>query len=258
MRYASLEKRALALILSIKEIFFGEIGYYSSAMTYKFLMVLGSLFVLVGFLSSFLPFFYAEKVFQLINQLPASHGSKVFEKLQGIYAHRKVGSLIFVLMSYFFTISYTKVIAKSVSFILKEPLKLRETFFWIFVPIYILFFSFTILLGSSLISLLYTLAPKGISIAVNLLKPILFLPLVYFTYWFFLRGLMKPSHVLEASLYFLIALSLINLVFAKFLVKLMELNPLYTILGSVLLFLVWLELVFSFLLGGVYYAKRLN
>ena len=77
-------------------------------------------------------------------------------------------------------------------------------------------------------------------------------------YWFFLRGVLKPRYILEASIYFLVALNIINFVFYKFLAKLLALNPLYGVLGSLLLSLVFLEITFSFLLGAVWYARGVS
>jgi uncharacterized BrkB/YihY/UPF0761 family membrane protein len=51
---------------------------------------------------------------------------------------------------------------------------------------------------------------------------------------------------------------LLNLIFGKFLIKLIGFNPLYAVLGSLLSFLIWLELTFSFLLGAIVYAKKLE
>jgi uncharacterized BrkB/YihY/UPF0761 family membrane protein len=77
-------------------------------------------------------------------------------------------------------------------------------------------------------------------------------------YWFFLRDTLKPVRILETSVLFLVFLMLLNLIFGKFLIKLIGLNPLYAVLGSLLSFLIWLELTFSFLLGAIVYAKKLE
>jgi uncharacterized BrkB/YihY/UPF0761 family membrane protein len=57
---------------------------------------------------------------------------------------------------------------------------------------------------------------------------------------------------------FLVFLMLLNFIFGKFFIKLISLNPLYAVLGSLLSFLVWLELTFSFLLGAVVYSQKLR
>ncbi|WP_448584025.1 YhjD/YihY/BrkB family envelope integrity protein [Thermocrinis sp.] len=236
----------------------GELGYYSSAMTYKFLMVCSSFIMLLGFLSSFLPFLNPDRVFELINQLMPKYASSIFEKLQSIYKHRSLGTILSVLISYFFVVSYAKMFAKFLSNTVNTTIKLREVVLWVFIPIYLLFFSFTTLVGSAFISIMQTILPKWLSVLLFVAKMFIFLPLIYLLYWFFLRSLMKPLYILEASIYFLLTLNIINFVFSKFFVKLVSLNPLYGLLGSLLLFLIWLELVFSFLLGAVLYAKRLN
>jgi uncharacterized BrkB/YihY/UPF0761 family membrane protein len=63
---------------------------------------------------------------------------------------------------------------------------------------------------------------------------------------------------LETSVLFLVFLTLLNFVFGNFFINLISLNPLYAVLGSLLSFLLWLELTFSFLLGAVVYAKKLR
>jgi uncharacterized BrkB/YihY/UPF0761 family membrane protein len=77
-------------------------------------------------------------------------------------------------------------------------------------------------------------------------------------FWFFLRDTLKPVRILETSVLFLVFLMLFNFIFGKFFIKLIGLNPLYAVLGSLLSFLIWLELTFSFLLGAIIYAKRLE
>ena len=256
--FANFRKRAFALIFSLKKIITGNLGHYSSAMTYRFLMVFSSLIVLLGFLSSFLPFLSPDRVFELINQILPKYASSVFEKLQSVYKHRNLGTILSVLISYFFVVSYAKMFAKLLSDIVETQIKLREVFLWVFIPIYLLFFSISILVGSAFLSFIQAFLPEWLSVLLFIVKIVIFLPIVYFLYWFFLKDLIKPLYILEASVYFLLALNIINFLFYKFVVKLVSLNPLYGLLGSLLLFLIWLELVFSFLLGAVLYAKRLN
>jgi len=258
MTFASFKKRAFVLISSIKEVMMGDLGYYSSAMTYKFLMVLSSLFILLGFLTSFLPFLNPDRMFELISQMLPKYGAVMFKKLKSLHEHRGVGSLLSVALSYFFVVSYAKMFAKSLSFIFGTRIESREVFLWVFIPIYLLFFSLTVLLGSAFLSVVQTFIPKGLSILITFVKSIIFLPLIYAMYWFFLRGVLKPRYILEASIYFLVALNIINFVFYKFLAKLLALNPLYGVLGSLLLSLVFLEITFSFLLGAVWYARGVS
>ena len=144
--FANFRKRAFALIFSFKEIITGNLGHYSSAMTYRFLMVFSSLIVLLGFLSSFLPFLSPDRVFELINQILPKYASSVFEKLQSVYKHRNLGTILSVLISYFFVVSYAKMFAKLLSDIVETQIKLREVFLWVFIPIYLLFFPLAYLL----------------------------------------------------------------------------------------------------------------
>jgi uncharacterized BrkB/YihY/UPF0761 family membrane protein len=161
-------------------------------------------------------------------------------------------------ISYFFLVSYAKTFAKAISRVLREDIKLKETLLWIFIPVYLLAFSVFILVGSAVLSFLQSFIPKSLSFALSLSKPLLFLPLIYFMYWFFLRDTLKPVRVLETSMLFLVFLMLLNFIFGKFFIKLIGLNPLYAVLGSLLSFLIWLELTFSFLLGAIIYAKKLE
>jgi membrane protein len=252
------KSRLLALFYSLKEIFLGDGSLYASALTLKFLMVISSLLLFLGFLASFFPFLNQEKIMQVISQLTPTYGEVLINKLLKIYKHREIGSVFSFFISYFFLVSYAKAFAKAISHVLKEDIKLKETLLWVFIPVYLLGFSFFILVGSAVLSLLQSFIPKSLSFALSLSKPLLFLPLIYLMYWFFLRNTLKPMRILETSVLFLVFLMLLNFVFGKFFIKLIGLNPLYAVLGSLLSFLVWLELTFSFLLGAVVYAKKLR
>jgi membrane protein len=252
------KSRLLALFYSLKEIFLGDVGLYASALTLRFLMVISSLLLFFGFLASFFPFLNQEKITQVISQLTPRYGEVLINKLLKIYKHREIGSVFSFFISYFFLVGYAKTFAKAISRVLKEDLKLKETLLWIFIPVYLLGISVFILVGSAVLSLFQSFIPKSLSFALILSKPLLFLPLIYFMYWFFLRDTLKPVRILETSALFLVFLMLLNFIFGKFFIKLIGLNPLYAVLGSLLSFLVWLELTFSFLLGAIVYAKRLE
>lgn len=250
-----LKSRLLALFYSLKEIFLGDVGLYASALTLRFLMVISSLLLFFGFLASFFPFLSQEKITQVISQLTPKYGEVLINKL---YKHREIGSVFSFSISYFFLVSYAKTFAKAISRVLREDIKLKEAILWIFIPVYLLAFSVFILVGSAVLFLLRSFIPKSLSFALSLSKPLLFLPLIYFMYWFFLRDTLKPVCILETSMLFLVFLMLLNFIFGKFFIKLIGLNPLYAVLGSLLSFLVWLELTFSFLLGAIIYAKTLE
>jgi membrane protein len=253
-----IKSRLLALFYSLKEIFLGDVSLYASALTLRFLMVISSLLLFLGFLASFFPFLNQEKIMQVISQLTPRYGEVLINKLLKIYKHREIGSVFSFFISYFFLVSYAKAFAKAISRVLKEDLKLKEAILWVFIPVYLLGFSFFILVGSATLSLLQSFIPKSLSFALSLSKPLLFLPIIYLMYWFFLRNTLKPLRILETSVLFLVFLMLSNFVFSKFFIKLISLNPLYAVLGSLLSFLVWLELTFSFLLGAVVYAKKMK
>jgi Ribonuclease BN-like family. len=253
-----IKSRLLALFYSLKEIFLGDVGLYASALTLRFLMVISSLLLFLGFLASFFPFLNQEKIMQVVSQLTPSYGEVLINKLLKIYKHREIGSIFSFLISYFFLVSYAKAFAKAISRVLKEDIKLKETLLWVFIPVYLLGFSFFIVVGSATLSLLQSFIPKSLSFTLGLSKPLLFLPLIYLMYWFFLRNTLKPLRILETSVLFLVFLTLLNFVFGNFFINLISLNPLYAVLGSLLSFLLWLELTFSFLLGAVVYAKKLR
>jgi membrane protein len=250
------KSRLLALFYSLKEIFLGDVGFYASALTLRFFMVIGSLLLFFGFLASFFPFLNQEKITQVISQLTPTYGEVLINKLMKIHKHREIGSVFSFFISYFFLVGYAKAFAKAISHVLKEDLKLKEAILWVFIPVYLLGFSFFTLVGSATLSLLQSFIPKSLSFALSLSKPLLFLPHIYFMYWLFLRNTLKPVRILETSVLFLVFLMLLNFIFGKFFIKLIGLNPLYAVLGSLLSFLVWLELTFSFLLGAIVYAKK--
>ncbi len=253
-----LKRRFYALLYSFKDTLFGDVSIYASALTLSFLMVLGSFLMFLGFLAGYIPFVSQEKVIHSVGQIFPKYVEGFISKIFNVYKHKKVDLTFSLFISYVFLVNYSRLLAKSISYLLKEDIKLKELLFWMFVPIYLLVFLLAIFLGSILIPLLKFLVPNKLSFLLDFLKFLVFFPIIWLTYWFFLRKTLKPLRILEASLFFFTSLTLINFVFVKFLFKLISLQPLYTALGSLLSFLLWLQLVFSFLLGAVLYAKRLD
>lgn len=136
----------------------------------------------------------------------------------------------------------------------KRPVE-RELFFWTIMPLMIILYA--MLLSVTVVLLTISKALLGgiyyrMAEAFNLFIIFLVLIMLYSLYF-------KPKRAtFFASAFVAAMLLLLNKAFSLIVVKMVSLSPLYSIIGSPLLLLVWLYYSFSCLLVGVRVIARLN
>ncbi len=230
-------------------------SYHSASLTYSFLMVFSSFIMLVGFLASYLPFVNERDLLNYLSTLAIPYGDKLTAKILDIYKHRTAGYILSVALSYFFSVSFAKVLSKALSYAYGSLTERKELVFWLAVPLLLLFY--TVLTPSLLflmsISRLY-LSSFYIYITTLLNWLYLLLSLILL-YRLFLPERLGLVHLLHGSLFASLLLFFLNKLFSAFMVKLLLSNPLYAVLGSFLSFLIWINLSFYCILLGSRFVR---
>lgn len=242
----------LSLYYSVKEGY----AYHSSALTYGFTMVLGSLFVFMSFMLYYIPFvninLFLEKLFELM----PSQAEKVIVKILDAYKHKTTGSLVSIVLAYYFSVSFAKTLDRSLSYVCYRKKRLGELSYWVGVPLMGAFFA-VLFTGIFVFLTIVKMVLSGfyahlLNLAINFtifLLLVLIYKLMLYRSWF---SLLLSSAVV--SLFFF----LFNKVFSYVVVKLLLVNPLYAVMGSFLAFFVWLNFSFYIFLLGAKLSELLD
>jgi hypothetical protein len=191
-----------ALLDSIKDGY----TYYSASLTYQFLMVLGSLFMLLSFLASYLPFLQADRVVHYVLSLMPQHAEKVLARVLRIYEGRLSGSIIALFLSYTFSVFFAKSLNRSFEFVYGERLKKKELTFWLGVPLFLVFYTLALSILLILLSIskpLFGAIYQRIVELSNLLVGLLSLYMLYGAFLGFKINTLKTA-LLSSLLLFLL------------------------------------------------------
>ncbi|MCS7261886.1 MAG: YihY/virulence factor BrkB family protein [Aquificaceae bacterium] len=240
------------ILLSVADIFRQGIGYHSASLTYQFLTVVGSVFMLMGFLSLYMPFLEPLKVYEQVRSFLPYYADAVLSKLIPVYEKKAVGSLLSLLLAYYFSVSFAKTLNTAFGYVYGEKPVRRELFFWTLSPLLLILY----LIVLSLTVTLFTLGKSPLGHLYGELLSFLLLCLTVVTLYGSYFGL-RVSVFVASGLGALLLLPL-NKFFSLLVVKLLSLNPLYSLLGTPLLFLVWLYYSFFCLLTGICFLRRLD
>ncbi len=244
-----------ALLLSLVDAFRENLGYHSASLTYQFLTVIGSVVMLLGFVSMYLPFLEPARVYEYVKGLIPSHAELVLDKILPVYEKRASGSLLSVVLAYYFSLSFARALNVSFGFAYgRRPLE-NEFFFWVLMPLLLILYTTALSIGVALLAI----AKSFLGGLYQRLTEVLNFLLLFFIVGMLYSSYFRPRRpILFASAFTALLLLILNKLFALMVVKLLTLSPLYSVIGSPLLFLVWLYYSFFCLLLGVCFIKRLD
>ncbi|MFN3813044.1 MAG: YhjD/YihY/BrkB family envelope integrity protein [Aquificaceae bacterium] len=243
-----------ALYLSVYEGY----TYHAASLTYSFLMILGSLALFSNFIASFLPFFDFDRLASYFSRFFPQQAEGMMVKIFEIYRHRVSGSIISILIAYFFSVGFSKSLHRAFLYILSQTYKEKEYIFWIKTPVFIIAYTLFLPFISLFMSVIkYHLVGffSYMFYVVNLLSIWL---VVFLVYYLFLPIGYSMLYLFQGALFVSISSFFLNKIFTLFVVKIILLNPLYGLMGSVLLFLIWSNLSFTVLLAGAKYIQLIE
>ena len=234
------------LLIAFYALFSGEFSYHAGALTYAFIMVLGSVFSLVSLLAFYTPFLSYERLVSLIVQFVPQYAGEVIKRVAKIYESKATLSVLSIFLAYVFSVNFAKNLYRAFHYLSSYAKPRSEVFFWITVPIFVTLFSFLV---PAIFFILTTIEFLPIKLPIGLLSSwLFFVTLVLLMYKAFLDITIKK--ILYASFIVSVILSFLNKILSLLLLKLVSLNPLYGVFGSLLIFLVWVYVSFQFILLG--------
>lgn len=232
--------------------------YHASSLTYSFIMVLGSLILFSSFLASFLPFFDFNKIINYAVLLFPEQAERVILEILKVYQHRTSGSILSFAVAYFFSVSFSKSLHRAFLYVLSEVRSEKEWVFWVKTPALVLLYTLCLSLLFFLSSFLKVYLGNYNAYLFYFINLLTFWVLIFLTYTLFLPRKYSFKDVYVGAMLSSCALLLFNKLFSAFVVKLVALNPLYSFMGSVLIFFIWVNLSFSVLLAGAKYIQLMK
>lgn len=244
-----------AIFLSFLDMFTEDLGYHSASLTYQFLTVIGSVIMLIGFASMYLPFLEPEKLFPLLKELIPSHADAFVDRVLPVYEKRGAGSILSLIAAYYFAFSFARSLNNAFSFVYgRKPMEV-SFLFWALMPLLLILYSTALSLTMTLLTLTKSFLGsfyQRLTELLNLLTLFLILLMLYTPYF-----RLRMATLFASALVSLMLLSL-NKIFSLIMVKMLSTSPLYSVIGSPLIFLVWLYYSFFCLLYGVRFMSRLD
>jgi len=251
----TLKKLINGLILSFWDAFRYDYSYHASALTLQLLLVLAPLTVFVAALSSYLGFIKLNLLEELLREHFPKQTHAVITEILKAKEQGKTASIISLLVSYFFSVSFIKKIAKSLSYVVEERVRtVHEVFFWIGFPVLLTLLSFVT--GASFyISIVLKTHLKEAGFLSHMVSSLPLLFLIISVYWSFIKIEKKISLFISSFLVYLFA-SLLQYLFTLYTVYVFKGSVLYGSLSTIVLFFLWLNFNFVLFLIGARFIER--
>jgi len=77
----------LSLVDAVK----GDVGYHSASLTYQFLTVIGSIIIVLAFISMYFPFLDPMRVYQYLQGIIPSYAEGILNKILPAYEKKPLG-----------------------------------------------------------------------------------------------------------------------------------------------------------------------
>ncbi len=251
-----MKKSLKALYLAFYDAFREDFSYHASALTLQLLLVLAPMFVFFTAVITHAPFIDLKKTEEFIVEHFPEQTHVILNEIFKLQKYGNIASAISLMLSYFFSVSFIKKVARSFYYVVGEKFKKKhEFFFWISLPFgFVLFGILTSLFFS--ISVYLKIHFKGIP---RLLPDIVsFFPFFFFVlmlYVSFIKIEKKHSLILSGIFTF-VASVLLQYLFTLYTSYIFRGSVLYGSLSSIVLFLIWLNVNFIVILVGARYIYR--
>lgn len=246
MNYHTLKQEALTLLKVCYYFLRGEFSYHAGALTYNFVVVIGSLISMFSVLAFYTPFLSYERILSLAVQIFPQHTNEIIIAISKSYEGKATFSMVSFVLAYFFSVNFIKNLYKAFVYVNCNVKKKNELSFWIFLPILTFVFSLLSIVVIVLNAFLkFFMLKIPFTFLINL---VLLLTILFAVYKYFIVA--SVAKTIYVSLLMSIILYFFNKLFFSLLLRFIILNPLYGLVGSFLIFLVWLYLSFQVILAG--------
>jgi len=241
-----------ALALALLDALRGNYFYHSGALTYQFILSLIPMSVVALGFADLIPLFDPRQLEGIVEKLLPQYASGLVREVLEIRNRRAETSLLAFLTSYIFSVSLIRSMGKALFFVSGGIFgERKEILYWILMPLTLLMGSAVLLLSFALNLYLKFSLPAGYR---SVIEFVYILPgslLIFFLYLLFLKQRIPFFTVLLVSFLSSASLSLLQSLFTWYIAEVFRGNLLYGSLSSVVIFLLWMNLVFFvFLLGA--------
>lgn len=240
---------------SLIDIYRENLGYHSASLTYQFLTVVGSVIMLLGFSSLYLPFLEPVKVYGYLKDIVPTYADTVLNKLLPFYKNKAVGSVLSLVLAYYFSVSFSKTMNDAFGYVYRKKPVEGEVYFWTVMPFLLFVYTAVVSLTATFLAISKSFLGsfyQRITELMSLFSLFLMIGMLYSAYFRLRKSVLLTSALVALSLLAL------NKVFSIVLAKLITTSPLYSVMGTPLLFLVWLYYSFMCLLVGVCFLRRIE
>ncbi|WP_457599918.1 YihY/virulence factor BrkB family protein [Hydrogenivirga sp.] len=245
--------------LSVVDLFRNNYTYHSGALTYHFLLSMAPLTIVLLNLLSFLPVVDIGEVEQTIDRLFPQYTNKVIHEILEVQKRSRETSLIALGLSYFFSVGFIKYVGRAFSFVSEGELgERRELFYWFFMPVFLLGIVLTISLSFFLSIYLKLVVPPAYSAVVDLSYAIPGTLVLLFIYRSFLKNPIGIGKLFLVSAYVSLLMFLSQLAFTWYIAHVFKGSLLYGSLSTIIVSLLWVNLLFLTLLYGARLIHRLG
>ncbi len=205
-----------------------------------------------------LPFLDVQKVEDFIVRFFPSYSEKVIREIINIQKESHV-SIVAVGVSYYFAVRFIKNMSYAFEIVSEGILgRRREVFYWIYMPLAMFFTGILISLFFATSILLKALIGKPLSTFVE----IIYIPplsiLFSLLYTSFLKERVRVSFIITTSLFCSVLISAVQIIFTWYVANLFKGSVIYGSLTTIIVFLIWINLIFLIVLFGTRLIYRLK
>lgn len=248
-----------AALLSLIDVFKESYTYHSGALTYHFLLSMAPLTVILINLLGFLPLIELSRIEETIDQIFPQYTNKVIHEILEVQKRSKETSAIALGLSYFFSVGFIRYLGKAFSFVSEGELtERRELFYWVFMPAFLL--GLVLIISSSFFLSIYLklVVPKNYSVIIDLSYVLPGTLTLFALYRSFIRGSFSILKLLAISAYVSFLMFASQLGFTWYIANVFKGSLLYGSLTTIIISLLWINLIFLTLLYGARLIYRLR
>ncbi len=254
-----LEERVRAFLLTLLDALRENYFYHSGALTFHLLLSLAPLTVVLLSFADLLPFLSIERIESAVEKLFPRHASDILHEILEVRRGRTGTSLMAFFVSYVFSVGFIRSMAKALSSVSEGVFgERREFLYWLLMPLFLLGGALILLTGFALSLYLKFALPGSHRLVVELAYVLPGALLILLLYLGFLRRRVSLLRLICVSLLTSFSLFLLQFLFTLYITHIFRGNLLYGSLGSLIIFLLWTNLVFFLFLLGARLIYRLE
>lgn len=246
-------------VLSLFDLLRNNYTYHSGALTYHFLLSMAPLTIVLLNLVSLLPMVELSEIERTLDRFFPQYTNRVVQEILEVQKRSGQTSLIALGVSYFFSVGFIKYMGRAFAFVSEGELgEKRELFYWLFMPVFLLGTVLVISLSFLLSIYIKLVIPTGYSLLLDLsyvLPGALMLSLIYRS---FLKRGIGVTRLFLLSTYISLLMFLSQLAFTWYIAHLFKGSLLYGSLSTIVVSLLWINLIFLILLYGARLIHRLR